>query len=80
MMLYGKEMSKREVEILLRSANSRNEVHEILTALDIQRRLKAKKKIARETDSEKRYLMEKLFKEGIYDFSVIFGSDKGIFL
>ena len=73
MMLYGKEMSDREIRRLLRSVNSEEEAHEILSALGVQRKLHAVKQIARETDPDRRFMMEELYRGGITDFSVLFG-------
>lgn len=73
MMLFGREMSDRAIKKALENATTPFEEERILSAIHVQKKIAARKRMENETDPDRREMMEELYNMGQYNFDTLFG-------
>ena len=75
MMLFGQDMTDQQVCEVISHTKSKAELEKVLSAVRVQKKLEAKKRIINETDLDKKEIMQNLYNEGQYDFDALFGKN-----
>ena len=75
MMLFGQDMTDQQVCEVVSHTKSKSELEKVLSAVRVQKKLEAKKRIINETDPDKKEIMQNLYNEGQYDFDALFGKN-----
>lgn len=73
----GKKMTRKEVhnEILYNKSIKNSDLEGIYVYLNAQQQINAKRRIEKETDLERKELMEEMYSRGEYNFDKYFGEE-----